>query len=92
MQASTLNDLMEIYVEGPPLSSFSPDSAIKLWWNDCTTSRQVNQHQRKEYRQRTSSNQTENQTEKEPDSDKDISLLDLWDNWLGESSEPEDSA
>ena len=42
MQASTLNDLMEIYVEGPPLSSFSPDNAIKMWWDDCSTTRRVN--------------------------------------------------
>ena len=49
MQSDTLNDLMEIYVEGPPLSSFSPDSAIQLWWNDCATSRHLNQQPRKEY-------------------------------------------
>ena len=42
MQSDTLNDIMEIYVEGPPLSSFSPDNAIQLWWNDCATSRRVN--------------------------------------------------
>ena len=31
----TLNDLLEIYIEGPPLSSFCPDVAIELWWSDC---------------------------------------------------------
>ena len=39
MQSDTLNDLLEIYVEGSPLSSFCPDKAIELWWHDCTTSR-----------------------------------------------------
>lgn len=30
----TLNDLLEVYIEGPPLSSFNSDAAIKLWWQD----------------------------------------------------------
>lgn len=50
IQSDTLNDLLEIYVEGPPSSSFCPDSAIELWWNDCATTRRVNQQPRKEYR------------------------------------------
>ena len=49
MQNETLNDLLEVYIEGPPLSSFSADSAIELWWNDCSTSGRINQQPRKEY-------------------------------------------
>ena len=30
LQADTLNDLMEIYVEGPPFTSYSADRAVKL--------------------------------------------------------------
>ena len=32
MHTSTLSDLLEIQVEGPPLATFSPDRAVKLWW------------------------------------------------------------
>ena len=32
----TLNDLLEVYIDGPPLSSFNADAAIKLWWQDCS--------------------------------------------------------
>ena len=48
MQSDTLNDLLEIYVERPPLNSFCPDKAIKLhvWWHDCTTSKRPNQQPR----------------------------------------------
>jgi len=42
----TLNDLLEIYIEGPPLASFCPDVAM---WSDCCTTRRVNQHPRKTY-------------------------------------------
>ena len=52
MQGDTLNDLLKIYVEGPPLSSFCPDEAIELWWHDCTTSRSPNQQPRKDDRPR----------------------------------------
>ena len=33
----TLNDLLEVNTEGPSLSSFSPESAIDLCWNDCSS-------------------------------------------------------
>lgn len=32
---STPHDLLEINVEGPPLTSFNADAAIQLWWIDC---------------------------------------------------------
>ena len=37
LATETLNDLLEIYVEGPPLAGFCPDDAIELWWKDTTT-------------------------------------------------------
>ena len=46
--SSTLSDLLDIQVEGPPLASFSADQAA-LWWDDCKTSRRVNQTPRKDY-------------------------------------------
>ena len=48
MHTSTLSDLLEIQVEGPPLATFSPDRAVKLWWEDCKTARRVNQAPRKD--------------------------------------------
>ena len=54
LHTSTLDDLLEICIEGPPLSSFSADSAIDLWWSDCCTTRRTNQKKRKSYRPRSS--------------------------------------
>jgi len=44
----TLNDLLEVYVEGPTLSDFSPDQAVEIWWSSCQSGRRVNQKPRKE--------------------------------------------
>ena len=46
---STLSNLLEINLEGPPLSSFSSGTAVELWWKECCTIRRVNQNPRKEY-------------------------------------------
>ena len=35
----TLNDFPEVYIQGPPLSSFNADAAIKLWWQVCSSGR-----------------------------------------------------
>ena len=43
MQRDTLYDLLEIYVEGPTLSSFCRNHAIELWWSDCSMTRRPNQ-------------------------------------------------
>ena len=55
LQTETLSDLLEITVEGPPLENFSPDEAIKLWWDDCKTTRRTSQQPRKPYSLSTSS-------------------------------------
>jgi len=34
LNTGTLDDLLEIYVEGPPYQDFPPDSALELWWKD----------------------------------------------------------
>ena len=44
---NTLDDLMEINVEGPTPETFSADDAVQLWWADHT--RRPNQGARKEY-------------------------------------------
>ena len=44
---STLDDLMEINVEGPTPKNFSADDAVHLWWAD--RMRRPNEGARKEY-------------------------------------------
>ena len=52
LNISTLDDLIEIYVEGPTLENFCADGAIDLWLDDCSTSRRPHQSARKLYRTR----------------------------------------
>ena len=60
LSTDTLDDLLEINVEGPAFTEFSADSAVELWWQECCTSRRPNQPQRKLYKPRmnTSSSST----------------------------------
>ena len=76
MQSDSLNDLLEIYIEGPTMASFSPDLAIELWWSDCSTSRRVNQQPRKAYASRNSDEATDHE---QPQS---VLALDCWDQWF----------
>ena len=80
----TLDDLMEINVEGPELENFSPDHAVQLWWSDRT--RRPNQASRKQYRKRASSEvESENSsTDSELEHD---STLDAWDQWFAVSED-----
>ena len=48
LHTSTLSDLLVINLEAPPLSSFSPETTVELWWKECCITR-VNQNPRKEY-------------------------------------------
>ena len=82
LQADTMNDLLEIYVEGPPFSAYSADRAVELWWTDCSTTRWVNQMPRKEYRPRANStSEDDHTTSKESETPLTTSLED-WDEWL----------
>ena len=89
LQGNTLNDLLEIYVEGPPLSSFCPDRAIELWWSNCSTTRRVNQQPRKEYRPRNLES-----TDAEPTQGYQVEeclTLELWDEWFHNSDSSDES-
>lgn len=72
LTCSTLSDLIEVNNEDPTLSSFSADSAVDLWWSNCSFGR-VNQRPRKEYRKR-SEDQLEIQEEQLD--------LEIWDEWF----------
>lgn len=39
LSTDTVNDLLMIKLYGPSLTDFSPDEAIKLWWNDVSEGR-----------------------------------------------------
>ena len=88
MQGDTLNDLLEIYVEGPTLSSFCPDHAIELWWSDCSTTRRVNQQPRKEYRPRNPESSNPDSTQEQK---KECLTLELWDEWFHDSESENES-
>ena len=81
---STLHDLLEINVEGPPLTSFNPTAAIQLWWKDCCTSRRVNQNPRKEYRPRAtcSSDNPQDESTGVEDAESNTLTLSAWDDWF----------
>ena len=49
LHRATLNDLLEIHVEGPSLQDFKPNSAVESWWSCCKTSCRPNQSSHKEY-------------------------------------------
>ena len=52
LHTDTLQDLLEIQVEGPALENFCPSDAVNLWWSSCYMTRRVNQMPRKPYRSR----------------------------------------
>ena len=49
LQISTLDDLMEINIEGPPTPGLSAEHVVDLWWPDCA--RRPNQRPRKSMHQ-----------------------------------------
>ena len=70
---STLDDLMEINVEGPTPESFSADDAVQLWWAD--RMRRPNQGARKQYQSRA----TDSTLSESSDSEPEEFALDDWD-------------
>ena len=86
---STLHDLLQINVEGPPLSSFNANVAIQLWWTDCCTSRRVNQNPRKEYRPRATSSNDSPQEESTSVEDSTLTLS-AWDDWFDSDTQSDE--
>lgn len=98
LHTTTLDDLLEICIEGPPLARFSADSAIDLWWSDCHTTRRTNQTKRKPYRPRRPPSPNQDCTgsrkgigDQETDSQEDPITLDSTSSDTGESQELADS-
>ena len=86
LSVSTLDDLLEIFVEGPPLDCFSADSAVDLWWSSCCTTRRVNQGPRKLYRPRSGKSSSSMAPQSDSESEEVHLALDDWDNWFGTST------
>ena len=86
LHTSTLDDLFEINVEGPPAESFCSDQVIQLWWSDRT--RRPNQAPRKEYRKRLSSEADPETSTIE--SENTEFTLNAWDAWFTESDSDSD--
>jgi hypothetical protein len=75
LKTKTLNDLLEINIEGPEFSTFAADKAIELWWNSQT--RRINQSERKEYTRQGASTDTDTIADSN-----DAFTLDDWDDWM----------
>lgn len=78
----TLSDLMEIQVEGPALLDFSASSAVQLWWEDCCTTRRVNQAPRKPYKPRASETESSSASPVPSTSAESEGTLSDWDSWF----------
>ena len=78
LHTSTLDDLLEINIEGPQFEDFNADHAVELWWADSV--RRPNQKPRKDYRSRDSS--THNDTASTSDKPTEEYSLDDWDQWF----------
>ena len=81
LKRQTLSDLLEIQVEGPPLAEFSPNEAVKLWWEDCQTTRRVNQAPRKDYRPRDSTEASSSTLQPNTEEQTETVSLKDWDKW-----------
>ena len=79
LSIDTLNDLLEIYIEGCPLRDFSADNAVSLWWSAC--SRRTEQSPRMSSTQSSGESGTSVQT---PQSEEDQPpSFEEWDAWFG---------
>ena len=83
LSVNTLDDLLEIFVEGPPLNCFSADPAVDLWWSRCCTTRRVNQGPRKPYKPRSDKSSSSTASQSDSESEEVRLALDDWDNWFG---------
>ena len=59
LQEHTMDDLMQVSVNGPSLDTFSPDKALELWWISARKMRHIHGHKSgKRYTSATTSRQS----------------------------------
>ena len=78
LQTCSLNDLLEIYIRGPPLTSFNANATVELWWKECSTTRRVSQKPCKECCSRAQDDPANEGSELEDDVNSTFALDD-WD-------------
>ena len=88
MSNEVLNNLLTININKHPLKEFSPDSAIKLWWD--AKLRRPNQHKRKKYKKSTSTRLTTTDDATTSHSSDRITLTDDDDNYGDEDGKAVD--
>ena len=78
----SLDDLLLLSIEGPPMKEFSPNAAIDLWWKEKL--RRPHQNPRRKCKNRSGSNPPAVDSSSE-ESDKEEDLLAQWDAWMSDS-------
>ena len=78
LQTCSLNDLLEIYIHGPPLTSFNANATVELWWKECSMTRRVSQKPCKECCSRAQDDPANEGSEQEDDVNSTFALDD-WD-------------
>ena len=73
----SLDNLLMLSINGPPLKEFCPDAAIDLWWKDKLC--RPHQHLRKDYAARTTSSEGDST---EVEGEEEIDMLTNWDDWM----------
>ena len=81
----SLDDLLLLSIDGPPLKDFCPDAAIDLWWKERV--RRPHQNPRKKYRKHSSttpgpSTAESSSSEEELEDEDQTALLTEWDTWM----------
>ena len=90
LNCDTLDELMEIHVEGPSLERFSAEQAAEPWWEHCKSERRPNQSARKPYVPRKTT-QRDTNTPADGESESQLSLsLREWDTWFNDSDNSND--
>ena len=83
LKNQTLNDLLEIKVEGPPLCQFSADQAIDLWFSDGGIERRwkkrTSSHKKRAQPQEGCSSAIPVESESEDET--------MWDKWFDQSED-----
>ena len=77
----SLDDLLMLSIEGPPLKEYCPDTAVDLWW--AAKTRRIHQNPRKKYKKRVQAGQSSTESSSDDDEDSDDDLLSAWDEWMG---------
>ena len=86
----SLNDLLLLAIDSPPLKDFCPDDAIDLWWKEKVC--RPHQNPRKKYRKYpgTTPSTAESRSSEEDSKDDNQTATDMlaeWDTWMPSHSD-----